>query len=502
MQDDLTPQEGGEPSFPKTVGDFFLPLNAMPVGCMVLGKGNQIKYWNPAAEQTLGYSAKEAHGKHPTELIFLASTGHQFTEAITKVGEGQIQAQILESTARDGTRIPIKWHFIHWNDDSPYILGVMEMGAHRQTGLRNLRARERINALRIIDTAISGSMDFQTTLNIILQQMMSQLNMDAAVILVREPFMNSLKFAASRGLRTSALQYTNLRIGDGLAGKAALSKETFEAPDLQNYIQSSFARSPLFTQENFKSYYCVPLIAKGEVKGVMESFHRSPFQADAEWLEYFETLGGQAAIAIENALLFKNLQQSNLELMMAYDSTLEGWSKALDLRDRDTEGHTRRVAELTDRLARHFGVSEADRVHIRRGALLHDIGKMGIPDAILHKEGPLTNDEWLIMKRHPYMALSMLSSIAFLRSALDIPYSHHEKWDGSGYPRRLKGEQIPFSARIFAVVDVFDALTSKRPYRKAWTEQEALDYIQAEAGKHFDPKIVPVFIQHIYTQQR
>jgi putative nucleotidyltransferase with HDIG domain len=199
-------------------------------------------------------------------------------------------------------------------------------------------------------------------------------------------------------------------------------------------------------------------------------------------------------VAVDNAALFDELQRANADLRMAYDTTLEGWSRALDLRDRDTEGHTRRVAELTVRLARAVGVREADLVHIWRGALLHDIGKIGIPDSILHKPGPLTDEEWEVMRRHPVYAYELLSPIEFLRPALEIPYSHHERWDGTGYPRGLRGEQIPLSARIFAVVDVYDALTSERPYRSAWPPGRALAYIREQAGTQFDPRVVEAFV--------
>lgn len=469
---------------------------------MVLDGNLQIRYWNPAAEQLLGYSPKEATGRRPTDLIFFNEAGTQFNKAVSGMRANQSHSLTILSTGRDGTSTPLKWHFTQLRLLETSVVAVVENETGPHTETRTRQHRERLNALRTIDTAISGSMNFETTLHVILQQMMSQLKMDAAVILVREPFSNSLKFAVGRGLQTQALQFTNLRIGDGLAGRAALNKRVFEAPHLQQHLKSSFERSPLFAQEGFESYYCVPLIAKGEVKGVMESFHRAPFKADAEWLEYFETLGGQAAIAIDNALLFRDLQRSNLELTMAYDSTLEGWSKALDLRDRDTEGHTRRVTELTDQLAREFGIGDADRVHIRRGALLHDIGKMGIPDTILLKKGPLSGEEWKIMKTHPDLAVAMLAPISFLRPALDIPHCHHEKWDGSGYPRGLKGDQIPRAARIFTVVDVYDALMSDRPYRRAWSEQETLEYIQAEAGKHFDPEIASVFIKQVSNHRQ
>ena len=171
-------------------------------------------------------------------------------------------------------------------------------------------------------------------------------------------------------------------------------------------------------------------------------------------------------MAIDNLSLFDHLQRSNAALALAYDATLEGWSRALDLRDKETEGHTQRVTEITERLASMLNIDDATIIHLRRGALLHDIGKMGIPDSILLKPETLTEEEWAIMRKHPQYAYEMLSMIDYLRPALDIPYCHHERWDGKGYPRGLKGEEIPLAARIFSVVDVWDALTSNRPYRK------------------------------------
>jgi putative nucleotidyltransferase with HDIG domain len=234
----------------------------------------------------------------------------------------------------------------------------------------------------------------------------------------------------------------------------------------------------------------VPLVIKGRVIGVFEVFQRSLIKRDQEWLDFLNALAGQAAIAISNAQLFESLQQSNSELTQAYDATIEGWSRALDLRDKETEGHSLRVTEMTVELARAFGLSDAELVQVRWGSLLHDIGKMGVPDGILLKPSALTEEEWVAMKKHPVFAYEMLAPIHYLRLALDIPYCHHEKWDGSGYPRGLTGEQIPLTARIFAVVDVWDALTSDRPYRPAWTEEKALEYIRASAGTHFDPQVV------------
>ncbi len=240
-----------------------------------------------------------------------------------------------------------------------------------------------------------------------------------------------------------------------------------------------------------------PLIAKGEVKGVLEIFHRSRLNPDREWVNFLETLGGQTAIAIENSIFFEDLQRSNFELAMAYDATIEGWSRALDLRDQETEGHTQRVTEMTLKLARKMELSEERLILIKRGALLHDIGKMGIPDIILHKPEGLSQEEQVIIRQHPQLAYDMLEPIAYLRNALNIPYCHHEKWDGTGYPRGLAGTQIPLEARLFTIVDVWDAITTDRPYRKGWPRKKALNYIREQSGKYFDPQLVEMFLQEM-----
>ena len=191
------------------------------------------------------------------------------------------------------------------------------------------------------------------------------------------------------------------------------------------------------------------------------------------------------------------LREANTQLLSAYEATIEGWSHAMDLRDRETEGHSQRVTQFTVKMCQALGLGNDDIMHIRRGALLHDMGKIGVPDAILHKPGPLTDDEWILMRKHPQFAFDMLYPIEYLRPALGIPLSHHEKWDGTGYPRGLKGEEIPMAARMFAVVDVWDALTSDRPYRPAWSEEQALTYIREQSGKHFDPDAVDLFFKSL-----
>lgn len=363
----------------------------------------------------------------------------------------------------------------------------------------------RLSALHSIDAAIGASVDTNVTLNIVLENIMTELNADAAAVLLFNPLTRMLEYASGRGFRAHAIEGLRLRLGEGLAGQAALQRRAINITDLQKTDEvaqvmehpvsnSASVLVKYLDGENFIGYHAIPLIAKGQIQGVLEIFRRTHMQVDQEWISFFEMLAGQTAIAIDNGRLFVNLQQSNLELTLAYDATIQGWSQALELRDEDTEGHTLRVTDLTLRLIQVMGIEEVETEHARRGSLLHDIGKIAIPDSILLKPGPLDEREWSVMRQHPQYAYNLLFPITYLRPAIHIPYCHHEKWDGSGYPRGLKGEDIPIVARIFAIVDVFDALISNRPYRPAWTREKALEYIREQTGKHFDPKVVTAFM--------
>ncbi len=354
---------------------------------------------------------------------------------------------------------------------------------------------ERLSALHSIDIAITSSLDLRLTLDVILDQVIGQLAVDAAAILLVDP-LNRLTFAAGRGFRAlDEVRTLRLRLGESFAGLSALERRIISISDLRE-VESDI--SPTFrnflAEEEFVAYHAVPLIAKGQLLGVLEVFHRASLDSDPEWMAYLETLAGQAAIAINNAELFDGLQSAKTELEAAYDATLEGWVSALEMRDEETEGHTQRVTDMTVRLAKTVGAPEEELIHYYRGALLHDIGKLVIPDAILQKPGKLTPEEWEIMRNHPVIAHQWLSPIAYLKPALDIPFSHHEKWDGTGYPQGLKGEQIPLAARIFAIIDVWDALRSDRPYRDAWSEEKVREHIREQTGTHFDPQVTEAFL--------
>lgn len=377
-----------------------------------------------------------------------------------------------------------------------YTTAQSELIQRRETEKRLQLQLKRLSALQNINVAITTNIDLQIPLYLLLEQVTEELGVDAADVLLYDDEGEELIFVAGRGFQTDALKYTKLEVGEGLAGTAAEKKEIVHINNLQDQ-DTSLKESPQFKNEGFVSYFGVPLISKRKVMGVLELFHRSPLNPEKEWLNFLDTLTSETAIAVDNALLFRNLEKTNMDLAVAYETTLEGWAKTLELRDRETEGHSQRVMELTLRLAHKLGVEDDGLVHLQRGAILHDIGKMGVPDSILLKDGPLDNEEWEIMKKHPVFAHEMLSNIPFLKEAVDIPYGHHEKWDGSGYPQGLTGEEIPLSARIFAIVDVWDALRSDRPYRKAWSDKDALKYIYEESGKHFDPNVVRAFLEMI-----
>jgi response regulator RpfG family c-di-GMP phosphodiesterase len=352
---------------------------------------------------------------------------------------------------------------------------------------------EQLDTLRRIDQDILSSFDLHSTAYPILKKTVKQLQIDAADILILNRKTQTLDYVGGIGFKLNTLHYTRLNLGESYAGQAALEKRLIYVENL-NEDPQNFLRANHFREEGFHVYMGMPLISRGDVKGVLEVFQRGPLSPDRKWLRLLETISNQIGIAVDNALLLENLDRSNKELASAYNATIEGLSSALELRDHETEGHTRRVAEMTVRLAEKMGFPALELEILRQGALLHDIGKVGIPDSILLKPSALTADEWEIMKQHPIYASRVLEGIEHLRPAVDIPLYHHEKWDGSGYPKGLRADQIPLQARIFSVVDVYDALTSDRPYRSAWPTADALAYIRQQAGRHFDPKVVGTFL--------
>jgi HD-GYP domain-containing protein (c-di-GMP phosphodiesterase class II) len=423
------------------------------------------------------------------ELLGMIILGPKLSEQPYSNQDNQILLTLSQQTA------------VAVNNAQLYSIAQRELVQRRETEKRLQLQLKRLSALQNINIAITTNIDLQIPLYLLLEQVTDELEVDAADVLLLDEEDQQLVFVAGQGFKTDALKYSKLDIGQGMAGRAAETGEIIYINNLNDEL-TSLHQSPLIVDEKFVAYFGVPLITKGKVKGVLEIFHRSELYPTEDWMDFLNTLTSETAIAVDNAQMFRDLEKSNLDLAVAYETTLEGWARTLELRDRETEGHSQRVMDLTLRLGRKLGITEDEIKHVQRGALLHDIGKMGVPDSILFKEGPLTEDEWVVMRKHPQFAYDMLSAIPFLEKAMDIPYCHHEKWDGSGYPRGLCGEEIPLSARIFAIVDVWDALRSDRPYRKAWSDEEALKEIKRGKGIHFDPVVVETFLDVISLEQR
>jgi PAS domain S-box-containing protein len=474
-------------------------------GILVMNVDGCVTYTSPSILRILGYAVEEVTGRYVQQFIHPEETA----------GAGDFLAAMLSSP---GVPHPIQMRALHKSGEwrwveiigvnllneaevSGVVLNFRDITERRQAEERIQRQVRRLRALREIDNAITTSQELRHTLDIILADAIEQLGVHAASILLYDPDQRLFVYGAERGyIRISHLN-SRVRIGEGLAGRVGLKREILRYPDPILSYENIGAQAADLAQEGIKIYYGAPLISKREMMGVLEICHRDNFSPDAEWLSFLETLAGQAAIAIDNDRMVEGLKRANVELELAYDQTLQGWIRFLDLRDMETGDHTHRLINLTEQLAVRLGVSSKELVYLRRGALLHDIGKIGVDDQILRKPGPLTDEEWRKMRQHPVMAYEMLSQIDFLRPALDIPYCHHEKWDGSGYPRGLSGEEIPLAARIFAVVDVYDALSFDRPYRQAWERQRVFEYIEFQSGIHFDPRIAHTFLEMVQSQE-
>ncbi len=339
---------------------------------------------------------------------------------------------------------------------------------------------------------ITSSLDLKVISNIFAEKAAKHLQADAVSILLYNQ--HTQKFSCVHGSGFLQQRHPFINQHSSCCREKLLEKETCYIPNLLDK-DVSCNRVPSMQKEGFLTYYGIPLISKGYLIGAIEFFFRKLFKPESEWVNFVDSLSLQMAIAIDNAMLFGNTQRAQSELLQAYNNMIEGWSYALDLRDKETEGHSRRVTQMAVHIAQHMGMAEEEIVHVYRGALLHDIGKMGVPDNILLKPSPLTEEEWKIMRMHPIYAYEMLSPIPYLKQALDIPYCHHERWDGTGYPRGLRGNQIPLAARIFSIVDTYDALRHDRPYRKGMPKEKIVDHIHNCAGVYYDPEIVKIFIK-------
>jgi putative nucleotidyltransferase with HDIG domain/PAS domain S-box-containing protein len=464
-------------------------LDNLLEGCQVIGFDWRYLYLNSAVTRHARRPREELLGRKLMEAYPGIERTEMFAE-LNRCMEERHPSQLENEFAYpDGSKAWFELR-IEPVPEGVFVLS-LDITARKDAERAAQQQIERLRSLRAIDLAILATTDLRMALDTVLEEAVTRLQVDAAVVFLLKPGMLTLEAAASVGCHTGSADRLRIRLGDGAIGQAALGLRAMVVPSAETQAPGEIQQELL--EEGVRGLCAVPLVAKGQLIGVLSVASRSPLVVDEGWVGFLEALGGQAAMAIDAGRSYEDLQRAHLELALAYESTIEGWSNALDLRDRETAHHTVRVADLTVDLARSAGMSEADLVHVRRGALLHDIGKMGLPDAILFKVGKLTDEELAMMQKHPTYAYELLSPIAYLRPALDIPYCHHERWDGAGYPRGLKGEAIPLAARLFAVVDVWDALRSDRPYHERWPDERAREHLRVLAGTHLDPAAVDLF---------
>jgi len=364
--------------------------------------------------------------------------------------------------------------------------------------LAEVELKRRLAELEVlynISSSLRHVEDLSAMLSALLDQTLAALETTAGAIWLDKPQDGKLYLASAKGWLTKIEDNKSCQEGEGVVGMTYQSgKPYIRSEFILDSKESDHKRSKTPTGWGGA---CLPIHSGQDIIGVVVIAVKLPREIVPEELKLLSSVAEMAGIAVHRIRLFEKLQASEAALVVAYDETIKGWANALELRDQETEGHSERVTELTLVLAKKLGLNKEQLTHIYRGSILHDIGKMGVSDTILLKPGPLNDREWEIMHHHPQYAYNLLASIDYLKPALNIPYCHHEKWDGSGYPQGLKGEEIPLEARIFAVVDVYDALISDRPYRLAWNKEDALEHIKKESGTHFDPQVVALFLDLI-----
>ena len=333
------------------------------------------------------------------------------------------------------------------------------------------------------------------TLDKVLDQAVLQLDVDAAALFIKSSS-GSLDYLHGKGFRISGSEDIFINSIVDIAGQAMNEGRIFSISDLR-LKGRNYSRPQMLVAEEFVSYHVAPLFADGNPRGIIEVYSRKIHDPKPAWLDLFDTIARDVSLALQNQNIFQTNQLNGEKKQVSYGATLDAWMAAMLLRGGEIEGHARRVTDMTLRLAKAVGIPEEQLGNVVRGAMLHDVGKLVIPDQILQKPGPLTKKEWELMHKHPEFAYQMLSPISELRPALSIPYSHHERWDGSGYPQGLSETDIPLQVRVFSIVDVWDALRSDRPYRDAWPDSAVYRYISDQSGKYFDPRVTRAFLDLI-----
>lgn len=452
--------------------------------------GRHFSYVNPACYPMTGYTIEEHYqDSHLVDKLVHPDDYHIYREAIANPDRFQ-DPVVTRWIRKDGEIIWVEQRIVPFLDENGEIIAlegiVRDITENKKT---EEMLRRHLNELEILNSLAMAGAEATSQENLI--QRFTDIIGNAiypknfGVILVDHDRQTTRLHPSYR--MDEDKKIVEFPLKGSIAGRVVSTGQ----PSLVSDVHTD--PDYFLMDTKMQSELCVPIRIQGEIIGVVNAESDQVNYFDETDEKLMEALASELATAMEKVNLYEQTQAANLELSRAYDETIEGWARALDLRDHETEGHSRRVTEITLKLANAFGITGMDLVHVRRGALLHDIGKVGVPDNILLKPGTLTPEEWQVMYRHPEYARQLLHPISFLRPAIDIPYCHHERWDGSGYPRKMQGEDIPLSARLFSIVDVWDALLADRPYRKGWLPADATKYILNHSHTAFDPRVVEAF---------
>jgi PAS domain S-box-containing protein len=486
-------------------------LEAAANAILITDRDGNVQWGNQAFLNLTGYSMAEAIGENPRALIKSGFHDNAFYQKLwTTILEGQVWHGEIINRRKTGELYPEELTItplLGSNRDVEHFIAIKQDISERKRAEASLldsqqallRAHsltqlslQRLHVLHSIELAITSEMELNQMMRIVLNNIKQLGTLNAIALFTPQEGSENFILSAQAGIPLDSMDMVFdpfccmlHKVEDPLFKPLYLS-------DIHNHPFARCLEKRLFN--SFQSCAVLPLVIDQRTKGLLLVFSSVQMEFDNGWCDFLQSLAFQITLTLERYELFTSMEVANEKLIGAYEATLEGWSRALELREREIAGHSQRVVDMALSLAQAYELDEDEIQHIRRGALLHDIGKMGIPDSILLKPGPLDQGEWDLMRQHPLYSYHLLSGIPYLTPALDIPYYHHEKWDGSGYPLGLRGEEIPLSARLFAIVDVWDALINDRPYRKAWPMERIRDYLVEEKGRHFDPQVVDVFL--------
>ncbi|GAP20469.1 PAS domain S-box protein [Leptolinea tardivitalis] len=475
-----------------------------PIGILISDGNGRIEYANRGIQNIFGYEPSELKNRLLVDMVPPEYDAEKVEAIRQKLRNKQTIQGEVKNKKKNGEwfweRYVISPINIPMNTVQSTLCLIEDVSEQYRNKERITQQLEELSALRTIDLAISSNLDLTATMNIISNIAVKHLKVDAVLVQLYDPDYHMLQTVLATGFEQEIPEQIPFPAAADLSDWELVEEFSVHIPENLKEKKSEHHLS-FPNDDRLVACYGLPLVAKADVKGLFRVFLKDARVPEQHWLDFFYNLAAQTSIAMDNQELFRDLKQSNANLLQAYEATIEGWSRALNYRDQETEDHSIRTTRWTIDLARELGFPPEELVNIRRGALLHDIGKVSVRDSILNKPGPLTDEEWVEMRKHPQTAYDVLAPIEFLKKSLDIPYCHHERWDGSGYPRGLKGQEIPLAARIFSVIDVYDALTSDRPYRSAWPTEKVVAYLREQSGSQFDPAIVEAFLLLLEKQK-